>query len=616
MKKLVLILISFCFFSIQLLSQENEFRGVWIAWAGANVPSKTRIAEMMDDLAAHNMNTVYVDVWRFGYPYFRSSVFHEITGLWTDPALETGRDVLTEMIAEGHRVGLHVEAWFEYGFVACQGNIDDMYRARPGWFAKNRNGSVLFNGDYRYKWLSHCNPDAQQFLIDLAQEVAQNYDVDGIEMDRIRYPELDCGYDSVTVELYKKDFAGAPPPQNISHSVWKRWRAEKLTEFMAAFYDSIKAVRPDLPVSNAPIVYPYGYDNFCQDWRPWINENYLDVVSPQVYRATNASYTYELDIQLSYVTDRSKFYPGLTSITNNNLVPTNEILAMVNTTRSRGLQGHVIWFYDTLADDLPALKANVYQQKVHVPGMPENWRRPAIIINETDSSAVRSDGWTEYTSLAGFSGGCFYTSAGGGEWLDYFADIPEQGWYELYAFNIYHWNGANAAPYLVFHGEETDTAYVDQSMAGQSRWHKIGDYYFDAGDSQRIVRLSNDYDGDRLLFADAIMLLNSNRFSQATSAILPEKKSDVSPKNAVLNQNFPNPFNGSTVIQFRVLRTSHTKLEIFDIRGKSVKVLVDETLPAGAYSRQFNSGNLPSGLYFYRLTSGQEMQTRKFLLVR
>ncbi|RQW02257.1 hypothetical protein EH223_12900, partial [candidate division KSB1 bacterium] len=575
-KAILIILILITQFPNYLISQEQELRGVWIAWAGSNVPSKEKITQMMEEVAAANMNTVYVDCWRYGYPYFYSQVFHDITGLWTDPNLEAGRDVLAEMIAEGHRVGLHVEAWFEYGFVACQGNIDQIYQAHPEWFAKKRNGAILFNGDYQYKWLSHCNPEAQQFLIDLCQEVALKYDVDGIELDRVRYPELDCGYDSVTVALYQQEHNGTPPPQNIAHSGWMRWRADKLTEFMAALYDSLKAVRPDLPVSNAPIVYSYGYDNFCQDWRPWINNGYLDFISPQVYRSSNANYVYELNIQSAYVTDQSKLYPGLTSVYDQYLIPTNEIVAMIQSTRNKNLQGHVIWFYDTLADDLPGLKSSVYQQQAHVPNMPDDWRKPAIIINEDDPGVQKSSGWNNYTGISGFEGGCVYVKTDDFQWIDYYANIPKDGWYEIYCYNIVQWNATKDAPYEIFSAHAIDSVTVDQTKTGLAKWHKLGDFYFEQADSQRIIRLSNADIGDKILFADAIMIVNTNRPMGSITKINVDKKTEIIPKNFELYQNFPNPFNSDTTIKFSLLDTEQVLLKIYDIQGKEISTLIDD----------------------------------------
>ncbi|MBN2364930.1 MAG: T9SS C-terminal target domain-containing protein [Calditrichaeota bacterium] len=608
-------------FSLMLLSQANlrsqdpELRGVWIAWAGSNIPSKEQIAAWMEDVAAHNLNTVYVDVWRFSYPYFKSQVFYNETGLWTDPALPQGRDVLEDMIAEGHRVGLHVEAWFEYGFVACQGSSDHLYQVHPDWFSRSRSGSVLFNGAYEYKWLAHTNPDAQQFLIDLCQEVVTRYDVDGIEFDRVRYPELDCGYDSVTIQLYKNDHNGNPPPQNISDPEWRRWRAEKLTEFMARAYDSLKAVRPDLEISNAPIVYPYGYDNFCQDWRPWINEGHLDFVTPQVYRSSNASFTYELDLQLNYVNDPSRFYPGLTSITNSYLVPTGEIIGMIETIRNRGLPGHVIWYYNTVADDLPELRDSVYLTPVSIPNRLVDWRQPAIIVNEDDPGIQRSSGWTVYSTLPGFENGCLYSLGGGGEWIEYSADIPRSGWYELYAYLIYQFNATQQAAYQVLHSAGIDTVYVDQSLEGNARWHKIGDYYLEQGDSATFLRLDNENTGSKILFTDAVMLLNSNRASMITG--IPEKSAITNPVEGwQLLQNYPNPFNSSTTIRFRIPHSNEVCILIYDILGRLVRNVFQGKISAGEHSVTVNSTNLTSGIYHYVLKSDQESIARKMMILK
>ncbi len=592
-------------------------RGVWIAWGGnfQSVPSKEDIAKMMEDIAAHNLNTVYVDVWRYGYPYFRSKVFYDLTGKWTDPNLPEGRDVLADMIAEGHRVGLHVEAWFEYGFSACHDKNDDLYQARPEWFAQRRDGSVLFNGEYRWKWLSHVHPQAQQFLIDLCQEVADHFDVDGIELDRVRYPELDCGYDPATVAAYKADHNGAAPPTYVADSEWMRWRAQKLTEFVAAFYDSIKAVNPDLFVSNAPIQYNYGYQNFCQDWRPWINQGYLDFVSTQLYWPSNAAYVPELQRQMSYITDLNKFYPGICSIANNYLVPTNEIIAMIQSTRNHGLRGHVIWYYHTLADDLPELKQTVYQTPAAVPDRPQDWRQPAIIINEDDSTVVRSSGWTAYSGIPGFKGGNLYCRQDGDRWIEYFADVPQQGWYELYVFNIYHWNATQRAPYVIYSHKRADTVLVDQNLPGTARWFKVGDFYYGKGSGQKIVRLSNANIGSgKLLFADAVMLIRSRRNLGVPTAVKVAENSQLVDTFKLL-QNYPNPFNPSTNLVYILNRDGFVSLRLYDVLGREVRVLQHGFQRAGQYTLTLHRGELHSGVYFCRLQRGDECRSIKLILL-
>ncbi|MBN1540525.1 family 10 glycosylhydrolase [candidate division KSB1 bacterium] len=601
--------------TLYVQAQNTELRGVWIAWAGSNVPSKTKIAAMMEDIAAHNLNTVYVDVWRYGYPYYRSDLFYQHTGYYTDPALDEGRDVLAEMIAEGHRCDLQVEAWFEYGFVGCQGNNDLLFQAHPDWFARKKDGSVLFNGDYRYKWLSHVNPHAQQFLIDLCQEVALNYDVDGIELDRIRYPEVNCGYDSATVARYQAEHDGAPPPQEIWNRAWMEWRAEKLTEFVALFYDSLKSVRPDLPISNAPIVYPYGFENFCQDWRPWINNGYLDFISPQIYRATDAIYRQELDRQLAHVVDSAGFYPGLTAVTDNAVVETAELIAMIASTRQRGLGGHVIWFYDALADDLGALRDEVYAEPAAVPHKPAEWRLPTLVINEDDSIVMRKGGWIAYTALSGFRDGCLYDNNPVKGSLVYPLDVPKEGWFELYHYNISHWNATQSAAFVIEHAFGQDTVTVDMSLKGRAGWYKIGDFYFIPDRQTPWVKLTDFVSGNRILFADALLVMNSNRLKGTTGDIdrySPGKQPD---RLGLLN-NYPNPFNASTLIVLEQKKTETIALRVFDSLGREVESLYQGILLPGRHQFSFNGSKLASGLYLAVLQCASGTLLQKMLLLK
>lgn len=102
------------------------------------------------------------------------------------------------------------------------------------------------------------------------------------------------------------------------------------------------------------------------------------------------------------------------------------------------------------------------------------------------------------------------------------------------------------------------------------------------------------------------------------------------PDEFSLSQNYPNPFNPSTTINYNIpnlaVGTSHdlfVKLKIYDILGRVVTTLVNETQPAGTYNVAFNAGNLPagkaglpSGIYFYQLQAGAFTQTRKMIFLK
>ncbi len=88
------------------------------------------------------------------------------------------------------------------------------------------------------------------------------------------------------------------------------------------------------------------------------------------------------------------------------------------------------------------------------------------------------------------------------------------------------------------------------------------------------------------------------------------------PKTFSLYQNYPNPFNPTTKIKFDIPRNTHVKLEIYNSIGQQMKVLHDAYTNAGYYETDFNAGSLSSGMYFYRLTTPDYVETKKMILVK
>src|SRR5690606_32593318 len=78
-----------------------------------------------------------------------------------------------------------------------------------------------------------------------------------------------------------------------------------------------------------------------------------------------------------------------------------------------------------------------------------------------------------------------------------------------------------------------------------------------------------------------------------------------------LSQNYPNPFNPVSVITFSIPEHQFVTLTVYDLMGTETTVLVNEELPAGYYSKEFNSTGLSSGTYFYRINAGEFTETRK-----
>ena len=91
---------------------------------------------------------------------------------------------------------------------------------------------------------------------------------------------------------------------------------------------------------------------------------------------------------------------------------------------------------------------------------------------------------------------------------------------------------------------------------------------------------------------------------------------DVIPSRFSLSQNYPNPFNPSTLISFTIASKDFVTLKVYNLLGQEVTSLLSKDLEAGSYNLKFESGNLPSGIYLYTLSTGKFSETKKMILLR
>jgi len=80
--------------------------------------------------------------------------------------------------------------------------------------------------------------------------------------------------------------------------------------------------------------------------------------------------------------------------------------------------------------------------------------------------------------------------------------------------------------------------------------------------------------------------------------------------------NYPNPFNASTIIEYRLPQSLHVTLTVYDMLGREVTLLVNDDMEAGVHEARFDASALSSGVYFYRLHAGDVVETRRLLLLK
>ena len=88
------------------------------------------------------------------------------------------------------------------------------------------------------------------------------------------------------------------------------------------------------------------------------------------------------------------------------------------------------------------------------------------------------------------------------------------------------------------------------------------------------------------------------------------------PDNFVLDQNYPNPFNPTNTIRYALPQQENVRLEVYDVLGRRLDVLVDAVVPAGWHIVTMDGSDIASGTYFYVLSAGSYQHVRPFLLAK
>jgi hypothetical protein len=144
--------------------------------------------------------------------------------------------------------------------------------------------------------------------------------------------------------------------------------------------------------------------------------------------------------------------------------------------------------------------------------------------------------------------------------------------------------------------------------AGWPQQNKMGDYFHMVSDSAGAhLAWAATFGGEQNVFYGHI--------SYPLTGV-EERDDERIPSDYALSQNYPNPFNPGTRIGFAVSERGFVSLKVFDVLGREVAVLVNEQLKPGTYERTFDGSGIPSGMYFYRLSTANFVQTRKLLLLK
>lgn len=341
----------------------EKIRGVWLTNVASNVlDSKDRITDAIKFLADTGFNVVFPVVWNKGLTLFPSEVMAENFGveLRIDPKYQN-RDPLQEVIDAAKLVGLKVIPWFEYGFAYSYESVNTNHKhllknklIEREWLAQDQTGQPLKKAGF--EWMNALKPDVQNLMLSLVLEVIKKYQVDGIQGDD-RFPALpsEGGYDRETKKRFREEF-GKIPPLNTKDKFWLGWRADILTEFLAHLNREAKAINPEILISVASHPFNFGFQEYLQDAKTWLQRDLVDMLHPQWYRRSLKEYqTLAAESQEFTPEQRLKISPGVLMKVGNFRISPKLLWEFIQYNRMIGIQGEVFFFYEGLRDESDTL---------------------------------------------------------------------------------------------------------------------------------------------------------------------------------------------------------------------------------------------------------------------
>ncbi|MCC7105316.1 MAG: family 10 glycosylhydrolase [Chloroflexi bacterium] len=322
----------------------SEVRALWVDAFHDGIKTPSQVRKLVADARRANVNTLLVQVRRRGdlyYPGFEPMAAD----------IQPGFDPLRAVIQAAHEDAprLEVQAW-----LATYPVWSDRYNLPPwpqhlyhthgpatsgpaNWLMMRDDGEVWGEG----LQLDPGHPDVSAYLVSLAADLVQRYDVDGVHLDRVRYNEGDAagggawdrrwGYNPVSVGLFNdaNGRSGIPDPNDPR---WMDWRRDRVTDYVRRTRDAIKSVRPDLkltasvipwgagPATDADWVRMPAYAYVFQDWRSWLEQGLIDQAYVMNYnRESSPQQAGWLDRWLSFErrnTNDRQVIPGLAAYLN------------------------------------------------------------------------------------------------------------------------------------------------------------------------------------------------------------------------------------------------------------------------------------------------------------
>ena len=278
---------------------QNELHGVWLRPIQRN---QSEIAKTLDRLRKTGIDNIFLETYYQGYTIFPSSTMATYGIKNQRPEFE-GWDPLQVWVNEAHKRNMKVQVWFQTFYVGNENisrNSKHTLSVYPEWANYQRknadsNKPMPSISEHNGYFLDPANPNVQKFLTTLLTEITTNYNIDGLNIDYIRYPKslsqnfsgyLDTtwGYTAFARAEFKSQYGKDPVELELSEPLMSKWvayRQDKVTDFVSR----LRSIVGDKNIMISTVIFPGHQDTATtklQNWSVWAQRGYVDAFTPLI----------------------------------------------------------------------------------------------------------------------------------------------------------------------------------------------------------------------------------------------------------------------------------------------------------------------------------------------
>lgn len=331
-----------------------EERSVWFR---SSVKSDEDVLAVIKKCVEYNINAIYVETWYNG----------KTIGMTENPLIQhyTAQhgdyDALEGFVRIGHEYGIQIHAWVENFFIGTtnqqQNDSEHLSNYNEDWLLLDRDGKHYYvSAEYgNFIFLNPQNRECRDLVLSIYRELLENYELDGLHLDYIRYPEhngsADFGYNKDTIEAFQKEYGYKTDPRSYKagskeYKDWIAFRQNIITTFVKEVNDLVKEVRPEVWITAA--CYPSLTDapnQIYQYTTEWVKLGYIDQVFSMTYSSGTEYVKSNAQSFIKACKDKALYSTGLTLFSGNS---GEELLSQIKGTREVGATGQALFSLSSL----------------------------------------------------------------------------------------------------------------------------------------------------------------------------------------------------------------------------------------------------------------------------